>query len=216
MALLCLDLDNTLINRTGAFRLWASGFVDRLGLDPHEVGWMMEMDLDGFARRSAVFEAIRVHFNLDETAADVMADYRARVPELVTMPPHTLDALHAAKARGWRPWLVSNGEAGTQVPKLTAVGLDRVLDGWVVSDEAGVAKPSEAIFDVCAQRSGERLEGAWMIGDNGHIDIGGAHNAGMCSVWIHRNRSWEEPRYAPTFQAASVTDALELIGAPSP
>jgi putative hydrolase of the HAD superfamily len=216
MALLCLDLDNTLIDRTGAFRLWASGFVDRHRLDPHEVGWIMEVDLDSLAERPAVFTAIRERYGLAESVEEITADYRSQVPNLIQASPGCLDALGQAKDRGWHPWLVTNGDVDVQEAKLAVTGLDTVLDGWVISAEAGVTKPDAAIFDVCAARAGQSLEGAWMIGDNAPVDIGGAHNAGIRSVWLHRNRNWEEDHYAPTAVAGSISEALELIGVPSP
>jgi putative hydrolase of the HAD superfamily len=216
MALLCLDLDNTLIDRTGAFRQWASGFVDRHHLDPHEVGWIMEIDLDSLAERHAVFTAIGQRFGLDESVEQITADYRAQVPELIQALPGCLEALEGAKARGWHPWLVTNGEVEVQEAKMAATGLDVVLEGWVISEEAGVAKPDGAIFDVCATRAGQSLDSAWMIGDNAPVDIGGAHNAGVRSVWLHRNRKWEEDHFAPTAEAGSISEALELIGAPPP
>ncbi len=216
MGLLCLDLDNTLVDRTGAFRLWASDFIDRHGIDPHEVGWMMEIDLDSFARRSAVFAAVVERFGLRETPDDVLADYRAGVPEVITAFPGVLDAIAAAKDAGWHPWVVTNGEVDVQLGKLAATGLDELIEGSVISQEAGIEKPNGAIFELCASRAGLPLDGAWMVGDNGPVDIGGAHNADIPSVWIHRNRSWEEPLYRPKFEAASLSEAMALIGAPSP
>jgi putative hydrolase of the HAD superfamily len=216
MALLCLDLDNTLIDRTGAFRRWAADFVDRHGVDPHEVGWMMEVDLDSLAERNAVFQAIRSRFALTESVEELTADYRLAVPKLIEPYAGCLEALEGAKARGWHPWLVTNGEIEVQMGKMAATGLDAVLDGWVISEEAGASKPHREIFDVCASRSGQPLDSAWMVGDNAPVDIGGAHNAGVRSVWLHRNRHWEEDHFAPTAQAGSITEALELIGAPTP
>jgi putative hydrolase of the HAD superfamily len=216
MALLCLDLDNTLIDRTGSYRDWASGFVDRHGLDPHEVGWMMEVDLDSLAERHAVFAAVRARYDVAESVDEIMADYRDQVPELVKALPGCLDALEGAKTRGWHPWLVTNGDVEVQVAKMAAVGLDQVLEGWIISEEVGVTKPDRAIFDVCASRSARSLDGAWMIGDNGPVDIGGAHNAGINSVWLHRNRTWDQEYFAPTAEAGSISEALELIGAPTP
>ena len=69
--LLCMDLDNTLIDRTGTFRRWACEFVDERGLDPHEVGWLVAADLDGFAERPALFGRIRERYRLEETAAEL-------------------------------------------------------------------------------------------------------------------------------------------------
>jgi phosphoglycolate phosphatase-like HAD superfamily hydrolase len=47
------DLDNTLVDRAGAFRRWAVEFVARHGLDPAERRWLVAADEDGFAPRPA-------------------------------------------------------------------------------------------------------------------------------------------------------------------
>ncbi len=214
MSLLCLDLDNTLVDRTGTYRRWAIEFVSERRLEPLEVGWLMEVDLDGFAERHAVFTAIVERYHLPDDPAELLRRYHDRVATLVEAPEGCVEALADAKARGWSPWVVTNGELDVQESKIRGVGLDTVLDGWVISAEAGIRKPNEAIFDLCASRAGLPLEGSWMIGDSGHADIAGAHNASMRSVWLHRNRVWDESYFAPTQVAASIIEALELIGAP--
>jgi putative hydrolase of the HAD superfamily len=209
--LLCLDLDNTLIDRTGTFLRWACAFVDERGLDPHEVGWLAAADLDGFAERHALFGRIRDRYGLAETPTELLDAYHARVPGLIEPDPDVHAALRRAADHGWSPWLVSNGVVGVQEAKLRAAGLHEVLDGWVVSGAVGVRKPDPRIFDVCAQRAGLPLEGAWMVGDTGHADIAGAVAAGLPSVWMHRTRTWDEVGFAPTAQAGDIAEAVDIV-----
>jgi putative hydrolase of the HAD superfamily len=210
--LLCLDLDNTLVDRTGTFRLWANEFVDGHGIDPHEVGWLMQVDLDGFADRIAVFGAIRERYGMDTSAVDLLAAYHERVPALIRPDPIAQDALVRARQLGWIPWLVSNGEVDVQESKLRAAGLEDLLEGWVVSAGVGVRKPDPEIFRITSELAGQPLDGAWMVGDSGHADIAGATNAGMRSVWMHRNRPWDGIGFAPTAEAADLAEAIHLIG----
>jgi putative hydrolase of the HAD superfamily len=212
VGLLCVDLDNTLVDRTGSFRRWANEFVDGLGVDPHDVGWLMQVDLDGLADRHAVFAAIRERYDLEQEPADLVAAYHERVPALIDPTPGALAALEAARSRGWVPWLVTNGSVDVQESKLRAAGFEAVLEGWVISAAVGIRKPDPAIFRLCAERAGLPLDGAWMIGDSGHTDIAGAANASMGSVWLHRNRPWDGTGFSPTHQAASMQEAVDLIG----
>jgi putative hydrolase of the HAD superfamily len=212
MPLLCLDLDNTLVDRTGTFRRWACEFVDERGIDPHEVGWLMQVDLDGFADRHAVFGAIRDRYRLHEDAGDLLATYHARVPGLIEPDPAAQAALVRARSDGWTPWLVTNGVVDVQEAKLHAAGLEDLLDGWVVSEGVGVRKPDPEIFRITAELAGQPLDGAWMVGDSGHADVAGATNAGIRSVWMHRNRQWDGVGFAPTAEAGDLAEAIDLIG----
>jgi putative hydrolase of the HAD superfamily len=84
--------------------------------------------------------------------------------------------------------VVTNGTVEQQDRKLRHTGLDRHVAGWVISEGAGVCKPDPAIFRIAAAQAGQSLHGAWMIGDSPEADMGGARNAGLPGVWLHRDR----------------------------
>ena len=50
-----------------------------------------------------------------------------------------------------------------------------------------------------------------MIGDSPEADIGGARNAGLPSVWLHRDRPWPETAVEPAYRAADFPTAVELV-----
>ena len=78
-----------------------------------------------------------------------------------------------------------------QEGKIRQLGLDALVDGWVISAEVGVRKPSRAIFDILADRLSSPLKG-WMVGDSLEADILGGHAAGLRTALVYGSEGVEE------------------------
>lgn len=83
--------------------------------------------------------------------------------------------------------------------------------GWVISEGVGVRKPDPLIFQLAADTVSEDLAGAWMIGDSAEADIGGAHCAGISSIWLHRQRAWSLSGFGPTRIMGTCAEAIESL-----
>jgi len=211
MPLIIFDLDNTLVDRAAVFRSWAEGFAREHGLDERQcVSWFVEADADGVRPRPVLFEAARGRFGLRESVEDLVAGWWPAYLSLYTCSGDTRDALTLLRRRGWRIGIATNGHA-EQEDKIRQAGLDVLVDGWCVSSIAGCAKPDARIFELAAARCGATLKGAWMVGDSGPADIGGAVAAGIRSAWISRGAAWTEAAYRPTIVTDSVGDAVRTI-----
>jgi len=206
------DLDNTLIDRAGAFRLWARSFTDRHRLGGEdEVGWLEDADEDGFSSRAAFFERVRARYDLRQPVEALVVAYRRDYPEFYPpASPETLASLGALRSRGWKLGIVTNG-LPTQEAKIAAAGLTAAVDGWAISAVAGVSKPDRALFQAAADACGCTLEGAWMIGDNAAADIRGAVDCGLRTVWIRRSREWRTRDYRPDAIVDTVSEAVEHV-----
>ncbi len=118
---------------------------------------------------------------------------------------------------GWRPLVVTNGTVRQQERKLRHTGLAGHVAGWVISEGAGVRKPDPRVFRLAAEQAGLPLAGAWVVGDSAEADIGGARNAGLPSVWLHRDRAWPYTDFAPTLTAGTCPRAIaEVIARSGP
>lgn len=211
MPLLLADLDDTLIDREGAFRRWLEHFAARHGVGEEHFAWVIEQDDRGIQDRVALFTALRERLVLGPSVDDLVAEYRRIYADFVVPPPEaTFAALRRLRDEGWRIGVVTNGPSG-QLAKMQNARLVDLLDGWCISQHDGCAKPEPAIFRLAAERCGASLEGAWMIGDSGPMDIGGAVAAGISSVWLHRGREWSLPDFRPTATAGSFAEAVRLI-----
>jgi putative hydrolase of the HAD superfamily len=209
--LLLLSLDDTLLDRAGAFRAWASEFLARIGAPEYDLEWLLSVDADGMGSSWDVADALRERYGLRYSSLDLVEEVRRAIMERMRLDPLTACALAIAEDSGWVPVVVTNGESRMQEEKLRKTGLDRYLADWVISEEAGVRKPNPRIFAIAAERARMRLGGAWLIGDSPEADIGGADAAGVRSVWLHRGRRWSERRYAPTRTADGVIAAIAEV-----
>ncbi|MEV0619149.1 HAD-IA family hydrolase [Nonomuraea sp. NPDC050404] len=183
------DLDNTLIDRLGAFERWAAEFAAERGLGPGAVEWLVAADADGSVPMETFFGLVRDRFGLAEPARELWRAYRARLPHLVTCRAEVLDGLDRLRAAGWAVGIVTNGMADNQTGKIRHSGLATRVDGWAISEAEGVRKPDVRLFEIGAARCGASLrDGGWMVGDDLVSDIRGGRAAGLRTIWIDRNR----------------------------
>ncbi|MFJ6198234.1 HAD family hydrolase [Micromonospora sp. NPDC092111] len=207
------DLDDTLVNRSAAFRAWAQEFVTTHRLDAVALTWLLETDARTSGTKGPFFHAVREAFRLDHAADDLWQQYRQRMPELVTCRSQDLEALRLLRAAGWRLGIVTNGMTDNQHGKIHRAGLNTLVDGWCISDEVGIRKPEPAIFNIIAQRCGaSTTHGGWMIGDDPILDVAGGRGAGLRTIWLRSgSASWPEDQPGPDNAVATVADAVEVL-----
>ena len=228
--LLLVDLDNTLVDRAGAFERWARGFASERrfasargaaserevtaagGGGGAEVGWLVAADRDGLESRERLAAMIGERFGLDARGeAGLLAELRGGLVGQLVPDAAVTRALCDARAAGWVPFVVTNGTVEQQERKLRHTGLDQDVAGWVISEGAGLRKPDPAIFELAAARAGQPLDGGWMIGDSAEADINGARNAGLRGIWLHRGRPWPVETYQPAYVADSFPRAVDIL-----
>jgi putative hydrolase of the HAD superfamily len=209
--LLLTDLDNTLIDRTGAFRRWAERYVAGISGARSEVDWLLAADDDGFAPRPEVAKAMRERWGLTESEDDLTELLLFGHLDYIQLDAEVITGLSRAAAAGWPAIVVTNGQVRQQEQKLRNTGLDRHVAGWVISEAAGFRKPDHRIFQAAGEMAGMPLDGGWMLGDHPRADIGGGIGAGLSTGWIRRGRSWPVLRYQPTISADSFAEAVDLM-----
>jgi putative hydrolase of the HAD superfamily len=218
MRLALFDLDNTLVDHQTVMLGFAGRFAERHGLDLDEtLAALIATDEYLWSERLA---ALRQRFDLPESTEALLAEHQRDFLECFRPAAATVDALGALRAAGWRIGIVTNG-GPFQEDKLVAAGLDRLVDGYVVSDLVGWRKPSPAIFAAAARLCGcgegegwaAALEVGWMVGDSAPADIGGARASGLRSVWLHCGRRWEDAVVVPDAWAVRIGEAApDLTG----
>jgi putative hydrolase of the HAD superfamily len=187
--LLLIDLDNTLVDRSAAFRRWSALWAPEHRGAGDDVDWLIATDNDGYEPRERFAARIGERFGLP--ADRVLLELRAGMVEQLVLDPEVAAALGEAVAAGWSPVVVTNGTVRQQEAKLRHTGLDRLVAGWVVSEGAGFRKPDRRIFELAAGLVHQPLTG-WMIGDHPEYDVGGGAAVGLDTVWLTRGRTWPD------------------------
>jgi len=216
------DLDDTLLNHSGALRVGAEALHAHIG---HQASFP-----DFF---KAWEESLRRNFDL--YLAGVLThegQRRARVRETIDRSLSDSDAnrlygvyLEAyeaawalfpdvepllARLSGCRLGIVTNGQARQQRLKIERLGLRDRVDCVVVSEECGSAKPAPAIFHKACALLGTPPEAAVFVGDLYDVDVLGSRRAGLRGVWLNRRGTAAAHHEPPIVD--SLADVGELVG----
>lgn len=214
MPLLFADLDNTVSDRAASLDAWLDEYLaDRYGgVDQSLKAALIEADGDGVRPKKATAADFARLLNLtDAEQGQIIAVLRAGTLRHLRATPGHNEALDRARAAGWIPLIVTNGNVAQQEAKVEILDLAAHVDGMVVSEGVGVAKPDPEIFRIAAASVGGDLADAWMIGDQAGSDIAGADAAGIRSIWLRRGRDYPADQPTPTAIADSFAEAIDLV-----
>ena len=208
---LFIDFDDTLYDTHGnAVIALSETFecfrLDRYFEDPqvfYDAYWTANIDLwtqyakgeitrdylivERFRRPLSVGKGIEITKELCLEISDRFLDFCATKPGVIDGAHDLMDYL---RQRGYRMHMCSNGFHEVQYKKLDACGLHKYFDTIILSEDAGVNKPSKTYFDYALKMSGASRETTLMIGDNLQSDILGALNADLDAMLFNR---WQVP-----------------------
>ncbi|MBF4634949.1 HAD family hydrolase [Agreia pratensis] len=205
-----LDLDNTLVDRDGAFARWAQEAVRSWGGDATDAAWLIDADAHGYTPRSEIAQLIINRFA--PTAAEagsLVSRLLYEHVDYVECYPGVLSQLGELVAIGEQLVIVSNGDGRQQRMKLERTGLAEIVAGSAISGDLGVKKPDARIFAAARDiAGGDGL--ACMVGDNIEADIAGARAAGFATAWVSHGRPWTEP-WMPTLTESNTAALLASV-----
>lgn len=102
---------------------------------------------------------------------------------------------------------LSNGNAD-----LERIGLRRHFAHCLSAREFGAAKPDAAIFHEACARLGLAPEHVLHVGDDAHLDVAGAHRAGLRTAWINRHdAAWTHAEVEPDLHLRDLGELVRWI-----
>jgi HAD superfamily hydrolase (TIGR01549 family) len=205
------DLDDTLISSKEAFAGWVQEVVAAHGIEG-DVRWFVDNEfLFWTGAPEDAFRGVVEQFGIAAEPAELLADYQARMTEMLKPFDGVLDGLEALRDTGWRTGIVTNGFGPFQNAKIDAAGLRAHVDVVCISDVEGTWKPESKLFQLASERAGAPLEGGWMVGDSLVSDIAGGLGVGLHTAWVRHGRSLTAADPQPEHVVEAPVEAFELI-----
>ncbi len=215
---LVFDLDNTLLDRYGAFRGVAESFYEEhlrpaaLVERDEAVEMMVRWDGDGYNDREGMLrrwlsEWPDVRLDMES----LRAWYRAEMERQVE-PDAAVNEFLAQLNERQVPWgIVTNGSPN-QHGKCRNAGLDRLAGFIIVSEDVGYAKPAPRIYRDALEATGlSTPERVMFVGDNPKADIDGAKRFGMKAAWVRRGRQYPPDLIPPDHTIDHVLEVRNIL-----
>ena len=208
MTAVFFDLDNTLVDHSGAERaasiLFYEVIADRTAASsPEEFAQLWNRAQDRHMnryvageisfqeqRRERIYEVFETKFS-DAEADDLFSIYLGHYENSWRAYPDVLPCLESLRVD--HVTVITNGDAAQQREKLRRTGLaDRFADRFaevIISGDFGCSKPDPRIFQYACERASVNPSDAIHIGDSLTVDYEGACAAGLRGVLLVREDS---------------------------
>lgn len=191
------DLDDTLYNESeyvrSGFGKIAAFLIDRWGSERYSKKAIQDSLFAYFENREPAIDRLFEHCGCQDVGlrAECLRIYREHVPD-IALPEEHRQLLMRLRKSGKKLGILTDGRVEGQENKIRALGLDRLVDEYIVTDSlAGNAdvrlfrKPNPLAFYVIRERFGVSFEDMVYVGDNKKKDFQGPVSLGMMAVWYH-------------------------------
>ena len=221
---LFLDLDDTILDFHKAERIAISKTIREFGVEPTEEilalyhginKWHWEqLELGKLTRAEVLVNRFGVLF--EKLGVQVDAPKCAKAYEVNLSQGHWFlpgaEEAICSLGQKYRVFLASNGTSVVQKRRIKSAGLEEMVEGIFISQDAGVNKPGKGFFDYCfAHIPNFDIQKVLMVGDSLSSDILGGQNAGIPTCWVAPKEKVCTLEKQPTYRIESITQLETLL-----
>ncbi|WP_347551908.1 HAD family hydrolase [Pseudalkalibacillus hwajinpoensis] len=205
------DLDGTLLNREASVESFIHDqfkrkFSERRDLEEaHYCERFIDLDNNGYTWKDKVYEQLVEEFALDISSKDLLDDYIKNFQSHCISFKGMREMLEGFQEKGYALGLISNGRTEFQLNNIRSLGIEKLFDVLLISEQEGIKKPDPVIFDRALERLNISAHEAVYVGDHPENDISGAKGAGLRTIW-------KKNEYGEAVGAgATVNELLEIV-----
>ncbi|MDG9716054.1 HAD family hydrolase [Streptomyces sp. DH24] len=203
------DLDDTLVDSTGAIDRWFVELTEQRALGPEGLAFLRN-EQQRPVSPEVTFRAIVDRFGFSESPSELRRLFWQRWPHLVRTIDGVPQNLLMLREQGWLMALLTNGREDQQRPKMRD-NLGDFFDVLCFAHDEAVSKPDPEVFRIVGRRAATALEGGWMVGDSLEDDIAGAAALGMRTIWVSHGRELPTGGILPDEVVKTVNEAFPIL-----
>ena len=145
----------------------------------------IKLDRNGTVWKDIVYQQLITEFKLNQSVDVLLDSYITDFNKFSTAFDGVELAIKDLYTSGYTLGLISNGKTPFQESNFNALGLTEFFKCILVSDAVNIRKPDPEIFKLACQQLNSKPESCIFIGDNEVVDIQGAKNVGMKTIFFN-------------------------------
>lgn len=150
-------------------------------------------------------------FNITPEKPQYLKAFYPSLSESIAMYPDAYNTLHRLKQQGFKLGLLTNGYSDIQRIKLSHTKVPDYMDALLIGGDLPHPKPHpEAFLAICRELK-VRTDEAIYVGDQIYIDVCGAREAGMKTVWFPYVGTWPRDVAPPDFIIEKLSELPSIL-----
>ncbi|MGZ7149227.1 HAD family hydrolase [Bacillus sp. BC08] len=105
-------------------------------------------------------------------------------PKCFSIDQTTIHFLNHIK-RHFKVGIITNGSTQRQKAKIINTNLNNYFDTFIISEEVGLSKPDNRIFELALNKLNAQPQNTLFVGDDLEKDIAGCQNANIKGIWFN-------------------------------
>jgi putative hydrolase of the HAD superfamily len=209
------DLDGTLLDRDSSLQQFVTKQYDKFFNHLSHISRnkyverFIELDCRGHVWKDLVYQSLITEFDISKLSwQKLLSDYETNFRFYCVSFPNLKETLTFLKQQEYLLGIITNGRGVFQARSIEGLGIKSYFDIILISEIEKVRKPQAEIFQRALQRLNAIAQEGVYIGDHPEVDIIGAKNAGLKTIW-KRNTVWEKSNHAD----AIIDDLSEIASA---
>lgn len=133
----------------------------------------------------------------NEKREDCINVYREHMPK-IALNDNVVNVISDLKHRNIKVGIITDGRVNGQKNKIAALGLDKIVDDIIITDELGgeqFRKPCDIAFRIMQRRWKLPFENIIYVGDNVNKDFQAPKQLGMQWIWLKNENGLQNMEY---------------------
>lgn len=213
------DLDDTIHDRSRSLCKFAELFNLKYSyaLDYNSKAIMkdifFEIDRQGYRPREEMFKELlsRISWKYKPNLKELIDYWNIEFPKCAEPMANMYNVLDFFMNKNIKMGIVTNGYSDFQNTKIDKLNLRKYMKTIIISEEVSIRKPHPEIFYLALSKINSSSETTLFVGDNPLLDIKGAIDAGLHSVWLSNGRAWDTKDYMPEYIINNISGLKNII-----
>jgi putative hydrolase of the HAD superfamily len=212
------DLDDTILDRNSSLykfvHLFKLKYSEAMDSDSKLImkDIFFEIDKQGYRPREEVFKELqeRVTSKYKPDIEELINFWNVEFPKCAEPMPNLYSVLNYFIDKNIKMGIITNGNPYFQNTKINKLNVRKYMQTIIISEEVDIRKPDPKIFHLALSKINSNNETTLFVGDNPLIDIKGAIDSGLVSVWLSHGQVWNIKHYIPKYIITHISELIKI------